>query len=99
MITFSQLAMHYGAKMLFDDVNLHIDQGKRYGLVGANGSGKSTFLRLITKEDEPTLGSINIPKNTCIGWLKQDQYLFENEPILEVVLRGKVKLWETLKKK
>jgi ATPase subunit of ABC transporter with duplicated ATPase domains len=62
-------------------------------LVGANGSGKSTFFKLITGEEELSLGEIIIPKDSSIGWLKQDQFRYENTPILEVVLEGKPELW------
>ncbi|MFZ0564637.1 MAG: ABC-F family ATP-binding cassette domain-containing protein [Chlamydiales bacterium] len=99
MIILAHLAMHYGSQLLFDDVNLNLNQGCRYGIVGANGSGKSTLLRLIAGEEEPIVGTITLSKDSLLGWLKQDQYLFENEPILDVVLRGKKLLWEVMQTK
>ena len=59
MIIINDLAMSYGAKILFTDVNLHIKNNKRYGLVGANGAGKTTFFKVLTKEEEPAFGDIN----------------------------------------
>ncbi len=99
MIKIEHLAKHAGTKLLFDDVNLNLNDGSRYGVVGANGSGKSTFLRLIAEEEEASLGTITPSKGSTLGWLKQDQYLFENEPILDVVLRGKPRLWQALQEK
>ncbi len=99
MIALNQLAMAYGQKLLFFDVNLTLNPGNCYALVGANGCGKSTFFRLLTGEEELTSGSIMIPKNTSIGWLKQDQFRYENTAILEIVLQAKPELWQALQEK
>ncbi len=99
MITFNQLGMTYGQKLLFCDVNLTLNTGKAYALVGANGSGKSTFFKLITGEEEPTLGEILIPKDATIGWLKQDQFRYEETPIRSIVYQGKPKLWKALEER
>ncbi len=93
-IALKNVGMAYGRKLLFLDVNLHLNSGNAYALVGANGAGKSTFFRLLTEEEELTSGEVMIPKNTSIGWLKQDQFRYENTPIRDVVLQGKAKLWE-----
>lgn len=93
MITLNELGMAFGTRLLFCDVNLILNPGNRYALVGANGCGKSTFFNLITGEEEVSLGEIIIPKEASIGWLKQDQFRYENTPILDVVLEGKPKLW------
>ncbi|WP_316353252.1 ATP-binding cassette domain-containing protein [Candidatus Trichorickettsia mobilis] len=99
MITVINLAMQYGPKLLFLDVNLNLNTGNRYGLVGANGAGKSTFFRVITKEEEPSGGTINIVKNSRIGCLKQDQFLFENTSVINSVIAGRKELWQALQEK
>lgn len=93
MITLNDLGMAFGSRVLFCDVNLILTPGNRYALVGANGCGKSTFFKLITGEEEVTLGEILIPKEASIGWLKQDQFRYEHTPIIDVVLEGKPILW------
>ena len=99
MISLNQLSMAYGQKLLFMDVNLTLNNGNCYALVGANGCGKSTFFKLITGEEEVSSGEIIIPKDASIGWLKQDQFRYENTPIREIVLQGKPKLWEALQER
>ena len=99
MITLNQLGMAYGQKLLFFDVSLTLNPGKAYALVGANGCGKSTFFKLITGEEEPSFGEIIIPKDASIGWLKQDQFRYENTPIRDIVLEGKATLWAALQEK
>lgn len=99
MIQINQLTMSYGQKLLFFDVNLILSDGVRYALVGANGAGKSTLLKLITGEEEPVSGSISISKEASIGWLKQDQFRYENTVIMDIVLQGKRKLWHALVEK
>ena len=99
MIVINQLAMAYGSKVLFYDVNLKLNSGKCYALVGANGAGKSTFFKILNGVEEPTGGEILFPKNATFGWLKQDQYRYEDLPIREVVLMGNQKLWQTIKER
>jgi ATPase subunit of ABC transporter with duplicated ATPase domains len=93
MLTFNELSMAFGNQLLFCDVNLILNPGQRYAVVGANGSGKSTLFKLITGEEEVGLGNLLIPKEATIGWLKQDQFRYEHTPILDVVLQGKPALW------
>jgi ATPase subunit of ABC transporter with duplicated ATPase domains len=99
MISFNQLSMAFGQKILFLDVNLNLNDGHFYALVGANGCGKSTFFKLITGEEEATSGEILIPKDATIGWLKQDQFRYENTPIKDIVLQGKPELWKALQER
>ncbi|USD87149.1 ATP-binding cassette domain-containing protein [Rickettsia rickettsii] len=89
MIIINDLAMSYGTRILFTDVNLHIKNNKRYGLVGANGAGQTTFFKVLTKEEEPAFGEINIPKNFKIGCLKQAQFLYKNTKMIDTVIAGK----------
>lgn len=99
MISLNQLGMAYGQKLLFLDVNLNLNPDSCYALVGANGCGKSTFFKLVTGEEEASSGEITIPKDASIGWLKQDQFRYENTPIRDIVLQGKPKLWGALKER
>lgn len=99
MITLNQLGMTFGDNLLFYDVNLNLIPGNSYALVGANGCGKSTFFKLITGEEELSSGEIIIPKDSSIGWLKQDQFRYEDTPIVDIVMQGKPALWDALQEK
>lgn len=99
MIILNQVSMSHGSKILFTDVSLKLTKNRKYALVGANGTGKSTLLQLITGHESTSEGSISIPKEAQIGWLKQDQFKYENTKILDVVLQGKPKLWEAWEEK
>ena len=99
MILVNQLTMSYGQKLLFFDVNFMLSDYTRYALVGANGAGKSTLLKLMTGEEEPVSGTLSISKDTKLGWLKQDQFRYENTLITDIVLQGKPKLWQVLVEK
>ncbi len=99
MIALNQLGMTFGQRLLLYDVNLNLNSGNAYALVGANGCGKSTFFKLITGEEELSSGEIIIPKDASIGWLKQDQFRYEDTPIRDIVLQGKSALWEALQEK
>lgn len=99
MIVLSKLSMGFGAKILFKGVNLQFNPGNRYGLIGANGSGKSTLIHILAGELTPDSGEVKIPQQMIIGSLKQDHYLYENEEVLDVVLRGRKTLWEALQEK
>jgi ATPase subunit of ABC transporter with duplicated ATPase domains len=93
------LSMHYGKKMLFGNVCLNLKNNSRYGLVGANGAGKSTFLNIIKGLEEPSSGQVITPKNCLISMLKQDHYKYEQDRLVDVVIRGNEKLWNALKQK
>ncbi len=99
MITINNLAMQYGARLLFTDVNLNLNANHRYGLVGSNGAGKSTFLKLIMKEEEPSNGEVTTVRNARIGCLKQDQFVYENTPIIDAVIAGNKDLWQAIQEK
>lgn len=96
MITINNLTFLFGAKLLFAEVNLILNKGNRYGLVGANGAGKTTLMKLLAKEEEPSSGEINIAKRAKIGWLKQDQFKYENVSIINTVIAGKQELWNAI---
>lgn len=92
MISLENLSISFGNRLLFFDVNLILNDNGFYALVGANGCGKSTLFRLLTGEEQPSSGVINKPKNTSVGWLKQDQFRYENTKIFDVVLDGRIEL-------
>lgn len=99
MINITQVSMLYGSRLLFDGVSLNLIGNHRYGVVGANGTGKSTLLRLLAGDETPSAGEIIIAKRTQIGWLKQDQFRYEHYTPIATVLCGKPKLWEALDEK
>ncbi len=99
MISINQLSMAYGEKLLFYDVNLILSTQKRYALVGANGAGKSTVLKLLMGAEKPVDGRVSIPKTASVGWLKQDQFRYENTIIIDIVLQGKPVLWQAMQEK
>ncbi|MEK6734816.1 MAG: ABC-F family ATP-binding cassette domain-containing protein [Pseudomonadota bacterium] len=96
MLIVNDVAFLYGARLLFADVSFNLNAGQRFGLVGGNGAGKSTFLRLIAGEEEPSTGEISIAKRARVGWLRQDQFLFENVAIINTVIAGNKTLWEAM---
>lgn len=93
MISIHQLSMAYGHRLLFMDVSLNFESPNRYAIVGANGAGKSTFFKLLLNEEEPTEGSVQIAKDSTVGWLKQDQFRYEDTVIRDIVLQGRPELW------
>ena len=88
MITVTDLGKSYGARTLFEGVTLKLVPGSRYGLVGANGSGKSTFLEIISGDEPATEGSFGMPKEARVGVLRQDRFMNDALPILEVAMAG-----------
>lgn len=99
MIVINELSMSYGSKLLFADANLNLNSGSRYGLVGANGAGKSTLLKILIGDEIPSMGEVVYKKNARIGCMKQDQFIYENEQIINVVIAGKSTLWKAIKEK
>ena len=96
MISVTNLAKAWGGDTLFEGVSLQLNAGSRYGLVGANGSGKSTFLKILAGEELASDGQINIPKRARLGVLRQDHFQYETTPILEVAMMGRHDVWEAL---
>ena len=93
MIVASNIAMQFGAKPLFSDVSLKFGGVNRYGLIGANGCGKSTFMKILGGELEPSAGTVAIDSNERVGRLRQDQFAFEDQRVLDVVLQGHAEMW------
>jgi len=99
MITVSNLAMQFGKRFLFQDVNLKFTQGNCYGIIGANGAGKSTFLRMISKDLAATRGSITLEPGERLSVLKQDHFEFDEFTVLNTVLKGHDVLWDIMQEK
>ena len=96
MIVASGIAMQFGAKPLFENVTVKFGGGNRYGLIGANGCGKSTLMRILGGELEPTAGTVAIDASERVGKLRQDQFAYENERVLDVVLMGHAEMWAAM---
>jgi ATPase subunit of ABC transporter with duplicated ATPase domains len=99
MITVSNLAIQFGKRYLFQDVNLKFLPGNCYGVIGANGAGKSTLLRLISGELDSTRGSISLGPGERLSVLKQDHFEFDEFTVLNTVLRGHILLWDIMQEK
>src|SRR3989440_1316746 len=97
MIVASGIAMQFGAKPLFENVNVKFGGGNRYGLIGANGCGKSTFMKILRADLEPTAGTVAIGSHERVGKLRQDQFAFEAERVLDVVLMGHAEMWQAMR--
>ena len=99
MISVSGLAKSFGAQTLFEDVSFQLNPGERYGLVGANGSGKTTLLNILSGREPASAGTVSIPSRADLGVLRQDQFIYQDEEILGVAMRGNPELWEALVEK
>jgi len=99
MLTVSNLTMQFGAKPLFENVNVKFGDGNRYGLIGANGCGKSTFMKILAGVLEPTAGNVSIDPHERMAFLRQDQFAFEDERVLDVVLMGHAEMWACMREK
>lgn len=95
MISASNISMRFGQQTLFENVSVKFTAGNRYGLIGANGSGKSTFMRILSGQEYPTSGEISVDKGCQIGFLKQDHYGIQDSKIIDAVCMGNEKLWKT----
>jgi ATPase subunit of ABC transporter with duplicated ATPase domains len=99
VIVASGIAMQFGAKPLFENVSVKFGGGNRYGLIGANGCGKSTFMKILGGELEPSAGAVAIDANERVGRLRQDQFAYENERVLDVVLMGHAEMWSAMRER
>jgi ATPase subunit of ABC transporter with duplicated ATPase domains len=94
VITASNITVQFGEKPLFEDVSVKFGNGHRYGLIGANGSGKTTFMRVLAGELEPTHGNVSVPAHARVGKLRQDQFAFEDFSAIHTVIMGHERLWQ-----
>jgi len=99
MVTVNNLTMRFGNRILFQDINLKLDRHKRYGLIGANGAGKTTFLKILSGQIDEYEGEINIESGLKVGVLGQNQYAFEDYTIMDAVLYGNKRLYDAIKEK
>ena len=94
MISTANLTIQFGAKPLFENVSVKFGEGNRYGLIGANGCGKSTFMKILGGDLEATSGNVMIDQNERVGKLRQDQFAFEEYTVIDTVIMGHQRLWE-----
>ena len=99
MIQVNNVTLTFGKRTLFEDVNIKFTPGNCYGLIGANGAGKSTFLKLLSGEIETTHGDIIITKGERLAVLKQDHYAYDNERVIDTVIMGNTRLYQIMKEK
>ena len=99
MITITDLSFNFGTQTLFKDVNLKFTPGNCYGIIGANGAGKSTFLKLLCNELEPSKGAVTIPENVRMSVLRQNHYAYEEYSVLDTIIMGNMRLYEIGKQK
>nr|WP_298522054.1 ABC-F family ATPase [uncultured Halomonas sp.] len=93
MIATANITMQFGAKPLFEDVSVKFNNGNRYGLIGANGSGKSTFMKILGGDLDPSAGQVMLEPGTRLGKLRQDQFAFEQHRVIDTVIMGNIELW------
>ena len=96
MLTAANITMQFGAKPLFENINAKFGDGNRYGLIGANGCGKSTFMKILGGDLEPSSGTVVIEPNVRLGKLSQDQFAFEDQRVLDVVMMGHKEMWAAM---
>ena len=99
MISANNITLRVGKKALFEDVNIKFTEGNCYGLIGANGAGKSTFLKILSGQLEPTKGDIVIPPGQRLSFLQQDHFKYDAYPVLDTVIMGNERLYQIMKEK
>jgi ATPase subunit of ABC transporter with duplicated ATPase domains len=99
MISANNVTLRVGKKALFEDVNIKFTEGNCYGLIGANGAGKSTFLRILSGQLEPTNGDVVITSGQRLSFLQQDHFKYDQYPVLDTVIMGNLRLYEVMKEK
>src|ERR1700719_447984 len=96
MITVSNVGLRYGERKLFEDVNIKFVPGNCYGLIGANGAGKSTFLKILSGENTSYQGTVTVTPGQRISFLRQDHFTFDDVQVLKTVILGQPKLTEVM---
>lgn len=99
MITVSNLNLQFGKRVLFDEVELKFTPGNCYGVIGANGAGKSTFMKILSGEIDPTKGAVHITPGQRMSVLSQDHFAFDKFPVLQTVIMGNKKLLKIMQEK
>ena len=96
MLATSNVMIQFGAKPLFENVTVKFADGNRYGLIGANGCGKSTFMKILGREIEASAGEVMLQNGLRLGRLRQDQFAYEDQRVLDVVMQGHVEMWQAM---
>ncbi|MCS0806359.1 ABC-F family ATPase [Massilia agilis] len=96
MLSTANITMQFGAKPLFENISVKFGEGNRYGLIGANGCGKSTFMKILGGDLEPSAGTVMLDTNERLGKLRQDQFAYEEMRVLDVVMMGHTELWNAI---
>lgn len=94
MLSTNNVSLAYGKRVLFDEVNISFTKGNCYGIIGANGAGKSTFLKILSGEIEPNKGTVSLSPNERLSILKQNHFEFNDCTVLNTVLMGNKKMWD-----
>src|ERR1700710_118870 len=99
MLSARNITLSFGKRVLFEEVSLNFTKGNCYGVIGANGAGKSTFLKILSGEIEPTKGTVEISPGLRLAVLKQNHFEFDNTTVLNTVLMGYKKMWDVMQTK
>ena len=99
MIAASNISLRVGRKALFEDVNIKFTEGNCYGLIGANGAGKSTFLKILTGQIEPSTGTVTMTPGQRLSFLEQDHFKYDGQSVMDTVIQGNAKLFDIMKEK
>jgi ATPase subunit of ABC transporter with duplicated ATPase domains len=99
MLSAASITMQFGAKPLFENVSAKFGDANRYGLIGANGCGKSTFMKILAGELEPSAGNVSLDPGERMAWLRQDQFGYEDQRVLDVVMQGHAEMWATMRER
>jgi ATPase subunit of ABC transporter with duplicated ATPase domains len=99
MIAVNNLSLQFGKRVLFDEVNLKFTPGNCYGVIGANGAGKSTFLKILSGDIDPTRGAVNLEPGKRMAVLRQNHYAYDEVTVIDTVMMGHTRLWQVMKEK
>ena len=99
MISANGVTLRFGGRVLFEDVNITFTEGNCYGLIGANGTGKTTFLKVLSGEIEPSKGEVTMPEGKRLAVLKQNHFEFDEYTVLDTVIMGHKRLYDIMKEK
>jgi ATPase subunit of ABC transporter with duplicated ATPase domains len=99
LISTANITMQFGAKPLFENISVKFGDGNRYGLIGANGCGKSTFMKILSGDLDPSSGNVSVSPNERLGNLRQDQFAFEEFTVIDTVIMGHKELWDVKKER
>src|SRR6476646_420949 len=99
MISVNNLSLQFGKRVLFDQVNLKFTPGNCYGVIGANGAGKSTFLKILSGDIDPTRGNVSVEPGKRMAVLRQNHYEFDEVTVIDTVMKGHNRLWTVMQEK